>query len=118
MVHLRNPNVEPVGIVNILLFGAVLGLLRMAGSGLAGLTILHWAWNFFTGMIAGWNVSGLSLPSFFVPRRDPFGGFGPESSPILTSVLLVSASYLALRARRRGNPLAALPGTLEEEAIP
>lgn len=111
VVHLDNPHHDPVGIANIFLFGGVLGMLRIRGVGLAGLAMLHWLWNFFTGMIAGWNVSGIELPSLLRPVRPPFGVFGPESSLILTAALTASAAALALidRAGRPGKGAAPEP---------
>ncbi len=95
-VHLDNPGSDAPGIANILLFGILLGMLRVLGTGLAGLSLVHWAWNLFTGMVAGWNVSGIELPSIWEPGADPFGAFGPESSPLLTVVLLAGTAGLTI----------------------
>jgi membrane protease YdiL (CAAX protease family) len=101
LIHLNNPDPHPMGILNILLFGLVLGALRIRGAGLAGLSALHAVWNIMTGMVVGWNVSGLELPSLFEPRRDPFGAFGPESSLLLSAALLLSIIML-VRTRPAG----------------
>ena len=102
-VHLDNPGSDIPGIANILLFGMLLGALRVLGTGLAGLSLIHWAWNLFTGMVAGWNVSGIELPSIWEPAADPFGAFGPESSPMLTAALAAGAAGLAVLARSRNR---------------
>ncbi len=113
-VHLDNPHPDPVGIANIFLFGGVLGILRIRGAGLAGLALLHWLWNFSTGMIAGWNVSGIELPSLLRPVHSPFGAFGPESSFILTAALAVSAAVLVLIDRARRPVTGAAPEPIRE----
>lgn len=102
-VHLDNPGSDAPGIANILLFGILLGMLRVLGTGLAGLSLVHWAWNLFTGMVAGWNVSGIELPSIWEPVADPFGAFGPESSFMLTAVLVAGTTGLTLLAQYRNR---------------
>lgn len=108
LVHLDNPDHDPMGILNILLFGLVLGALRIRGAGLAGLAALHAVWNIATGMVVGWNVSGLELPSLFEPLRDPFGAFGPESSLLLSAALLIS--IIMLIRTRPAEPAGTAPG--------
>lgn len=113
-VHLDNPGSDIPGIANILLFGMLLGTLRLLGTGLAGLSLVHWAWNLFTGMVAGWNVSGIELPSIWEPESDPFGAFGPESSPMLTAVLVAGAAGLAVVAGHRNRAARRRPAACEE----
>lgn len=113
-VHLDNPHPDPVGIANIFLFGGVLGIMRIQGTGLAGLALLHWLWNFSTGMIAGWNVSGIELPSLMRPVYSPFGAFGPESSLVLTAALAAAAAVLVLIQRARKPLTGAAPEPIRE----
>lgn len=113
-VHLFNPHSDPVGIANIFLFGGVLGIMRIHGTGLAGLALLHWLWNFSTGMIAGWNVSGIELPSLMRPVHPPFGAFGPESSLVLTAALATAAAALVLIERARKPIKGAAPEPIRE----
>lgn len=87
-VHMDNPSAGLLSTINIFLFGVLLSMLRVRTGGLAAPTILHWLWNSVTGIVLGLNVSGLELPSLFEPSRSlPWGGFGPEESPMLTVCL-------------------------------
>lgn len=108
-VHIDNPSAGPAGVANILLFGLLLGSLRIRGAGLPALWALHLAWNAMTGPLFGWRVSGIELPSVFDPPGMPFGEFGPESSLMLTVCLAAAAAALPaidrmVRRRREGEP--------------
>jgi hypothetical protein len=105
-VHIDNPSAGPAGVANILLFGLLLGSLRVRGAGMPALWALHLAWNALTGPVFGWRVSGIELPSVFHPAGMPFGDFGPESSIMLT--ICLAAATAAVPAldrigRRRGD---------------
>ncbi|NLP04919.1 CPBP family intramembrane metalloprotease [Candidatus Fermentibacteria bacterium] len=95
-VHMNNPSAGLLSTLNIFLFGVLLSMLRVRTGGLAAPAILHWLWNSVTGIVLGLNVSGLELPSLFKPSGGlPWGGFGPEESPILTVCLaLLCAAFV------------------------
>lgn len=102
LLHVFNDSLSFLGLLNIFLAGIVFGLLRMITGGLVLPTFVHWFWNFFTGMIFGWNVSGHKLfPTLFKCNRTPlWGAFGPEASFLLTITLLGSVLYLSFYLRK------------------
>jgi membrane protease YdiL (CAAX protease family) len=109
LVHRNNPGSGMLPLVNILLFGVLLSMLRIRTGGIWAPTILHIAWNWTTGMALGFNVSGLELPSLFrCTGQLPWGAFGPEGSPILTGILALLCLALAYgghaSGRRNGVP--------------
>jgi membrane protease YdiL (CAAX protease family) len=104
LVHRDNPGSGLLPLVNILLFGVLLSLLRIRTGGIWAPTILHFAWNWTTGMALGFNVSGLRLPSLFrCSGRLPWGEFGPEGSPILTGILALLCLALVRGSRTAGR---------------
>lgn len=97
VVHMNNPSAGLLSTFNIFLFGVLLSMLRVRTGGLAAPAILHWLWNSVTGIVLGLNVSGLELPSLFRPSRGlPWGGFGPEESPMLTVCLAMLCAAFVL----------------------
>ena len=98
--HSGNPAVSFFGLLNIGLFGILLGLMRLRSGGLVLPTMFHWLWNAISGCVLGANVSGLELPSLLEPTSARFSsGFGPEEWPMTTLLLLVSSVFLLLRRR-------------------
>jgi len=94
--HTDNSYASVPGVVNILLAGIVFGMLRFTTGGLVFPTLLHWLWNLGTGMVFGWSVSGFTVfPSIFAPAGPlPWGGFGPEESPLMTVATLGCVAVL------------------------
>jgi len=93
LLHMFNPNVVWLGIVNIVLVGIWLGLL-VVRTGSLWLTMgLHVAWNWVEGWVFGQAVSGQALgtPLLRATWGDSLfwtgGRFGPEASGLCTIVL-------------------------------
>ncbi len=103
LLHIGNSNLSFLGLFNIFLAGIVFGLMRMTTDGLVLPTVVHWFWNFFTGMIFGWSVSGHKLlPTLFRCEDTPhWGSFGPEESYLLIVTLAGSILYLILFMRKQ-----------------
>jgi uncharacterized protein len=109
MLHLGNDYASFAGIVNIFLAGALFGFLRFLTNGLLYPVLIHWIWNLTTGMIFGWNVSGIELASIFRPLNPPpWGGFGPEESILMTIGTLGAIAILVKKLYLPDND--ALPG--------
>lgn len=94
LLHISNPGVNFISILNIVLVGLMLGLYVIYTQDLWGVCGLHAAWNFTQGNIYGFSVSGLegyskSLLTFSSKGSDLMTGgqFGPEASIFSTIVL-------------------------------
>jgi membrane protease YdiL (CAAX protease family) len=108
LLHLRNPNVTPLALLNIGLAGAVLGWLYWAEGGLFGCWTFHALWNFTLAALA-LPVSGMAfgpplLPTGIAGAGLPLlsgGAFGPEASILSTAGLAAVLAALIRRSARR-----------------
>ncbi len=103
MLHLGNPNVSYVAIINIVLVGLFFGLYVIKTNDLWGACGMHSAWNFAQGNLFGFEVSGLnvevgSLIDLNLRGNELLSGgiFGPEAGLGATFVLLASIFVLVL----------------------
>lgn len=90
-LHLLNPNVSLVGVINIFLAGLLLGIGYIFTKNLWFPLALHFSWNFFQGPIFGFEVSGTKSDSLISQSINGSelltgGKFGLEGS-IIASVL-------------------------------
>lgn len=100
LLHSFNPNLSPIGIINILLVGILLGSTYIFTKNLWFPLSLHLFWNFFQGPIFGYSVSGLKIESLFtlktIGNKTINGGeFGFEGS-ILCSILIIVSIILVM----------------------
>ncbi len=70
MVHLANPDINTLGIVNVFLGGMVFGLTYMYTRSLWMVVFFHFSWNFFQGPVLGFPVSGLPFESMLTVELD------------------------------------------------
>ena len=111
-MHAVNPNVTPLGLLNIGLAGALLGWLYWSEGGLLGPWTFHTLWNFSLAALA-LPVSGMTLgrPAFSTGIRGAGlpalsgGGFGPEGS-VLSTITLAALLVFLVRRSARKLPLA------------
>ena len=108
LAHLGNPNVVPLGIVNIVLAGWWLGVLVLR-TGSLWLTIgMHIAWNWFEGFVWGQPVSGMPMDGALVHVTSAKSmlwtgsAFGPEAS-LPTAVAVIALTVVALAWRPEPN---------------
>jgi len=102
ILHLQNPSVNWISLLNIALFGLLACLYVLKTDNIWGISAIHAAWNCFQGSFFGLSVSGLSTayaPMRFengdVPDFMSGGGFGPEGSLFSSLVMSVYILYLA-----------------------
>lgn len=99
-LHLMNPNLEALPIINLFLAGFLLGASFIYTKNLWFPIGLHWSWNLFQGPIFGFEVSGIPFPSLFnqdilVDNSWTGGLFGFEGS-ILCTIIIVVGTLLIL----------------------
>ena len=101
LMHLTNPNVNYIAVINIILVGLFYGLYVIKTNDLWSVCGMHSAWNFAQGNIFGFEVSGLdvsvgSLIDLNLVGNNVItgGAFGPEAGIIATFILLVSIGIL------------------------
>lgn len=100
-MHLANPNVAVIPMINLILYGIFAALYAIYDDGLWGVFANHSMWNWFMGNVLGFPVSGMVLGGVSLFRFERTGAtfitggdFGPEGSVIVTGILL-GASLLA-----------------------
>ncbi|MEX0980413.1 MAG: type II CAAX endopeptidase family protein [Gemmatimonadota bacterium] len=100
-LHLWNPHLTVLGLLNIFAAGVFLGAIYVRTASLWWVCGVHLGWNWGHGFLTGLPVSGLDLaenPLIEASQRGPDwlsgGGFGPEGSALSVLVLLgVSAAF-------------------------
>lgn len=121
-LHLANPGVTVIGVLNVAVAGVFLGIIYLRTGSLWWATGAHVGWNWAHGYLADVPVSGLELldaPLYEGATRGPAwvggGSFGPEGSLVAT-VVLAGACVWCWRTTRlrpseaalRARPLAIL----------
>src|SRR4051812_6972196 len=121
LLHLANPDVDAVALVNIVLAGLLLAALVERSGSLWGATVAHGAWNFALSCLVSLPVSGFSVFHLFKVSvaGDPEvtgGGFGPEGSLVLTALALPLAAGLWWHiARNPARPREDAPPSAPED---
>lgn len=103
LIHLGNPGVTLIALLNIFLFGLFASLLTLRRGSIWMVGALHSMWNFAQGNLFGIPVSGLSgIPSPLqaqvsegaLPTLINGGTFGLEGGLAVTAVMLVGCALL------------------------
>ena len=108
LMHLTNPNVNYIAVINIILVGLFYGLYVIKTNDFWAVCGMHSAWNFAQGNIFGFKVSGLdvsvgSLIDLNLVGSDFVTGgiFGPEAGITATFILLASIGILLFIDKKR-----------------
>jgi uncharacterized protein len=103
--HSFNPGLNPIAMLNLLLFGIFAALFALYEGGLWGVFSIHAVWNWAQGNVFGLEVSGLASPGGTLlnlvetgPDAVTGGAFGPEGGLAVTLVVIVSTVILILWA--------------------
>jgi membrane protease YdiL (CAAX protease family) len=106
-LHLANPSITPVALVNLAAAGLFLGVLALRTGSLWWCAGAHLGWNWALGFLFDLPVSGIETvdsPLIGATERGPFwlsgGPFGPEGS-IVAVIVLVGAAAWVWRTRPR-----------------
>ncbi len=121
VAHGANPNVRPLGLVNIFLAGAMLGAAYLRTRSLWFATGVHLGWNWTMATLLDLPVSGLELntPLYTGVETGPDwwtgGSFGPEAGVAATAAIVVGTAWLLRTPRLRESPDVRRLGTLVED---
>ena len=99
IMHLGNPNIGILPLVNLFLAGIFLGIYTIHKNNLWFPIGAHLTWNYLQGPIFGFEVSGNKINSLFEQKPNGHelltgGNFGFEGSIILTLFLMISIFYM------------------------
>lgn len=105
-LHLVNPGISWLPLVNIALAGVLLGCLYWRSYSLWIVAGVHFGWNWVMGVGAGLPVSGIGqLGPVQATAAGPLwltgGDFGPEGSLVATAVLLAAIVWSSRTGRIR-----------------
>ena len=108
VLHLLNPNLSLIGLLNLFLFGLFAALFALYEGGLWGVFAIHTVWNWAQGNIFGFEVSGTEVSGAIIfnlaetgPDWLTGGAFGPEGGLVVTLILLISSFLVWLANWRR-----------------
>jgi hypothetical protein len=106
--HSLNPNLNPIAVLNLFLFGVFTAFYVLYEGGLWGVFGLHTAWNWAQGNLFGFEVSGQPTAGgtlFNLMEAGPDaitgGPFGPEGGLAVTVVLIISSVAVWLVSKQR-----------------
>lgn len=99
IMHLGNPNIGILPLVNLFLAGIFLGIYTIHKNNLWFPIGAHLTWNYLQGPIFGFEVSGNKINSLFEQKLNGHelltgGNFGFEGSIILTFFLMISIFFM------------------------
>ena len=97
-LHVFNPNVTLLSLINIFLAGLMLGILFLKTKSIWAPIGLHMGWNFLQGSFFGFEVSGLDVYSFIDSKEVGHdlltgGSFGFEGSILATAMMIITCWY-------------------------
>ena len=103
-MHLGNPNIGLLPLLNLFLAGIFLGVYRIHKNNLWFPIGAHLMWNYLQGPIYGFEVSGNKINTLFEQKLNGHdlltgGNFGYEGSIILTVFLIISIYLMDRRFR-------------------
>ncbi|MBU9728378.1 CPBP family intramembrane glutamic endopeptidase [Diplocloster modestus] len=99
LLHLMNPNVTFLSVLNIILVGILFSYMYIKSGNIWMCIGYHFTWNTFQGVIYGMPVSGLNIPGFITTEftHDNIlngGGFGVEGGILTTIVILLGFLFV------------------------
>jgi membrane protease YdiL (CAAX protease family) len=118
LAHALNPNVTPIALANLALYGLFAALYALREGSIWGISAQHAVWNWAQANLYGFEVSGMgssggSLFNLMETGPDELtgGAFGPEGGLAVTAVLVVAITGLWFRPNlARNRPAEQPPG--------
>lgn len=112
LVHLENPGISFIAILNIILVGLFFGLCVIKTNNLWVVCGIHASWNFSQGNIFGFKVSGSrsvagSIFNLNLRGNELMSGgdFGPEAGLCATIVLIICTIIIALILKNKNTSI-------------
>ncbi len=110
-LHLANPNMSALPVVNLFLAGVLLGSNYIYSRNLSFAIMMHWFWNWLQGPVIGFSVSGMDISSQeTVIHWKPVGSelinggdFGFEGSLICSLLMVISIICIVSYHERKGE---------------
>lgn len=106
-LHLANPGIGVLPLINLFLFGVFASLYYIRGGNIWGIGAFHTVWNFAQGNVFGVRVSGLSVTNSLLSVTATEGkslinggSFGVEGSLICTLVYVAGIVWLLTRKNK------------------
>ena len=92
---MMNTGMDLMAVINLFLFGVLFAVVFLRFDNIWVCCGLHTIWNFTQGFLMGFNVSGIETSSIIkftqtAPSVIGGGAFGPESSLIVTFVVIIT----------------------------
>ena len=110
LLHLFNPHLSLISLLNLTLFGLFAALYALFEGGLWGIFAIHAVWNWAQGNLYGFSVSGIEIRNgilFDLMEDGPDwltgGPFGPEGGLAVTFVLIIGSLLVWFAGRRRSK---------------
>lgn len=109
LMHLGNPGITPLALINIALAGTFIGSVMYAFNNIHAAVGVHITWNWVQGAIFGIPVSGTTPAGYFsttIVSENLLlsgGSFGAEASLMCTGVTFMLTILFLIMARRNGN---------------
>lgn len=107
-LHLGNPGINTLAVVNLLLVAVLFTLIALLEGGIWAAGAFHVAWNWAQSNVFGFKVSGLEIGGGAIARIVPTGSdailggdFGFEGSPAATATLAIGLLIALAAASRR-----------------
>ena len=102
LMHMSNPNVSVLSIINIFLAGMLLGIYYIHRKNLWFSISVHLMWNFVQGPILGFEVSGLKIEGILQQElvgHNLFTGgeFGFEGSLLCTILSIAGIIFIHIK---------------------
>jgi membrane protease YdiL (CAAX protease family) len=100
LLHISNPNVSLIGLINIVLVGILFSYMYVKSGGIWMPIGYHITWNYFQGNIFGFQVSGLEQVGIYKTKVLSGniingGAFGPEGGIATTVVIMMGILFVA-----------------------
>ncbi|GCF95666.1 abortive infection protein [Enterococcus florum] len=111
LLHLGNPGISALAILNLFLAGIFMGAAMQAANSIFTAIGVHITWNWVQGAVLGIPVSGTNSLGYFLTESanaQPLftgGTFGVEGSIICTMGLTLFSAGLLISMRRSGKKL-------------